>query len=332
MRYRPIDSIRGLFALMIVWHHICPLLGIPYHYDFGNTIVLFFFILSGFHIALGWKDRIEGHTKDFIMRRCKKIFPIQWLMTILFVVCGINVVSLWTVPFHLTLTQSLIPLWKINFTLNTPSWFLSSIFICYLIAPLLIKWAKNYRARFILFYFVALLGFSLFVFLLPDSIGHRWLVYINPFARILDFSIGIILGVIWNNERIYHKYESISRINYGIIELILIVAVVSFMVCRPLNSFNDYTFIRYPALVAFIVVFTLSKGFISKLLSNRLFTWLGKISMSIYMTHTFILAFVQKIDIDLSIKIILSYLLTLLMSVIVEKVLGFIPILNKRNK
>lgn len=52
----PIDSIRGIFALLIVWHHYHP---IHYHYNFGDTIVLFFFILSGFHIAITWKDKIH---------------------------------------------------------------------------------------------------------------------------------------------------------------------------------------------------------------------------------------------------------------------------------
>lgn len=41
-KYRSIDAIRGFFALLIVWHHLCSMMGIPYNMDFGNTIVLFF--------------------------------------------------------------------------------------------------------------------------------------------------------------------------------------------------------------------------------------------------------------------------------------------------
>lgn len=78
------DSIRGIFALMIVWHHLAEMFGIPYEFDFGNSIVLFFFVVSGFHISLGWGDKIEGREREFILKRCVKIFPLQWLTLGLF--------------------------------------------------------------------------------------------------------------------------------------------------------------------------------------------------------------------------------------------------------
>lgn len=108
-KYRSIDAIRGIFALLIVYHHVCGMMGISYNWNFGDTIVLFFFILSGFHITITWKDKIQGHSKEFIIKRCSKIFPIQWLMILLFVLCDINIFSDWAILFHFTLMQSLIP-------------------------------------------------------------------------------------------------------------------------------------------------------------------------------------------------------------------------------
>lgn len=116
---RPIDSIRGIFAVLIILHHYLPVINIPYHYDFGNTIVLFFFVLSGFHITLTYKDKIVGNSRRFLVKRCAKIFPLQWLTLLLFVAFGVNLKSLWAIPFHLTLTQSINPFWYINFSLNT---------------------------------------------------------------------------------------------------------------------------------------------------------------------------------------------------------------------
>lgn len=64
----PIDSLRGIFDLLIVWHHLTLTEVSPYHYDFGSTIVLFFFILSGYGISLSWKDKIseKGGGKKFL--------------------------------------------------------------------------------------------------------------------------------------------------------------------------------------------------------------------------------------------------------------------------
>ncbi len=68
----PIDSLRGIFDLLIVWHHLTLTEVSPYHYDFGSTIVLFFFILSGYGISLSWKDKIseKGGGKKFLSRTC----------------------------------------------------------------------------------------------------------------------------------------------------------------------------------------------------------------------------------------------------------------------
>lgn len=59
--------------MLIVWHHLAPTEVSPYHYDFGSTIVLFFFILSGYGISLSWKDKIslkKGAVKKFLSRPC----------------------------------------------------------------------------------------------------------------------------------------------------------------------------------------------------------------------------------------------------------------------
>lgn len=62
---------RFIFSLLIVLHHM-PKEWKPRiaDWDFGNTIVLFFFILSGFLLTVGYKDKIQNRTvsyKDFVI-------------------------------------------------------------------------------------------------------------------------------------------------------------------------------------------------------------------------------------------------------------------------
>ena len=74
-KFRPTDSLRGICALLIVWHHYPHQeMGITYTYDFGNTIVLFFFVLSGYGISLAWKNKIEGFPNSFILSVLLKYF------------------------------------------------------------------------------------------------------------------------------------------------------------------------------------------------------------------------------------------------------------------
>lgn len=324
--YKPIDSLRGVFALFIVWHHLCPVLHIPYNADLGNTIVLFFFMLSGFHISLTWKDKIDTNGKEFLIKRCAKIFPIQWITTLLFVLFGINLVSLWAIPFHLSLLQSLNPLWQINFTLNIPSWFLSSLFICYLFTPLLLKYFNHNKKSASYILIGVSLCFTLFVYVLPDSIGRRWLVYINPFSRLIDYSVGMALGLYWEPIKIFleNRLGNMKKV-CTLFEILGICSFFFFMLYEPIFILNHYNIVRYPFILLFVMIFTFSNGYISCLLSNKWLNYLGVLSMSIYMTHGFILHFMAQInEFPMWIKVLVSYLCILIFAYVINLILPFI--------
>lgn len=319
---RPTDSLRGIFALLIVWHHYAPMSGIAYSADFGNTIVLFFFMLSGFGITLSWKDKIAGKGREFLAKRCVKIFPIQWLTVIFYLIFGINIISWWAVPFHLTLTQSAMLPWQINFTMNTPSWFLSSLSFCYLFTPVILKFAVKHKNTFLFLLICAIAVFSFLVYVLPDTIGRRWLTYINPGARLLDYSCGMALALFWNN--IKNGVSKYSSYGYTIVEIALIGLMFVFMLDTDLFKYNRYAFIRYPVVLGIIAVLSIKKGYVSQMLQRKWLAWLGGISMSIYMMHGFVLHFTTPIaSMPLGLKTVFTYFCILAVSYIVEKGLSY---------
>lgn len=324
-KYRSIDAIRGISALLIVYHHVCGMMRIPYNWNFGDTIVLFFFILSGFHITITWKDKIQGHSKEFIIKRCSKIFPIQWLMTLLFVLCDINIFSAWAILFHFTLMQSLIPFWEIYGSMNAPTWFLSSLFICYLFTPIILKFVNKSNVLFATVLIFSIILFTIFIYILPNTIGRRWLVYINPFARLIDFSVGVLLGVIWSTISNFVIHIPRKATIFTILELATLCGFMVVVSLKPIIALNNYPVIRYPLILLIISTFTLSYGFISKLFSNKVLSWLGNISISIYMIHFFILHYVSKLhEIPIWSRVILAYLLVLFMSYIVNLILPYV--------
>lgn len=323
---KPIDSIRGIFALLIIWHHYAPMMHIYYPYDFGNTIVLFFFMLSGFHIAINWIDKIQNSSYDFIIKRCSKLFPLQWITVILHVIFGVNIVLWWVIPFHLTLTQSLNPMWQSYFSINGPTWFTSSLFICYLLTPAILNFARRKRQQFFCLLTCAVVLCLLTAIMLPDNIGRRWLFYINPFARVLDYSTGMMLGIFYSSEKFKRMISNNSKL-YTALEVIFVFLIVFTMTYEPISQFNSYTSLRYPIVLIFIILFSLQKGYISRLLSSKYIAWLGSVSMSMYMIHSFILYFAGKImNIPLWIHIIATYTCILFASYYMSKIL---PSLSK---
>ena len=319
--FNALNGWRFLFSLLIIVQHFPKLWRGPFiDYEFGNTIVLFFFILSGFLLTRGYCDKIihgKVNYKEFVVKRISTIFPLQWLMTLLFVVFGIDVITYWAIPFNLTLTQSLNPFWYINFTMNYPAWFLSSIFICYLLAPFVYKVFANKKSQFLNIYLCVVILYNLFIFLLPNSIGTRWLCYINPFARLIDFSVGILLAFYWDDIKTIFQGILKNEIIASVFEVLIIGAVFFLFAYQPIQKFNDYTVLRYPIIIFFIIIFALSHGFIKKTLSLKLFQKLGDLSIAIYMTHVFILYFTKMIDTScVALNVITTYVLTLLFAYI----------------
>ena len=319
--FRALNGWRFIFSLLMIVHHLPESWKESFkNYDFGNTIVLFFFILSGFLLTRGYYEKLlmgKIKYKGFIVKRISTIFPLQWLLTLLFVLFSINVVTYWAIPFNLTLTQSLVPFLEINFTMNTPAWFLSSIFICYLLTPLVFRFLANYKFNFLLIYLCIVVTYNLFVLLLPDNIGTRWLCYINPFARLIDFSVGILFALYW--DEINKIFQGILKNNIlaTIFELLVIGAVFFFFAYEPIQEFNNYTVLRYPVIILFIIVFALSFGFVTKILSLKLFQKLGDLSIAIYMTHAFVLYFTKKIEVScVGVNVFLTFVFTLLFAYI----------------
>lgn len=318
-KYRPLDSMRGICSLLIVWHHLAPMMGIPYTFDFGNTIVLFFFILSGFGLTLAWKERFGGNSfpwgvyRRFVVKRCSRLFPLQWLTLLLFLLFDVGWYSLYSIPFHLTLTQSFIPLWQVYYVLNVPSWFLSSLFFCYLLCPFLLNYSHRNQRLFIVLCLVSMVMFFLIVGLLPETIGRTWLTYYNPIARLLDFSVGICLALFWTE--IEERKTHVSKRNGTLLELFFVVVTIAFMVYQPFFDYNPYRVLRYPFIIGLIVVFTFAKGYVSYILSNRTLNWLGSISFAVYMVHCFILGFTKDITcIPLWLNVLFTYFLVIFSS------------------
>lgn len=319
--FRALNGWRFIFSLLIIVHHLPESWKESFkNYDFGNTIVLFFFILSGFLLTRGYYEKLlmgKVKYKDFIVKRISTIFPLQWLLTLLFVLFSINVVTYWAIPFNLTLTQSLVPFWEINFTMNTPAWFLSSIFICYLLVPFIFRFLANKKFKFLLIYLSIVVAYNLFVLLLPDNIGTRWLCYINPFPRLIDFSAGILFALYWDDIKTIFVGVLKNKILASVLELLVIGAVFFFFAYEPIQEFNNYTVLRYPIIILFIIVFALSFGIVTKILSLKSFQKLGDLSIAIYMVHGFVLYFTQMIEVScVEVNVLATFILSLLLSYI----------------
>lgn len=308
---KPLTSLRFFFAFMIFAHHLTFLSksDSPYFRWIHEYIlkegfigVSFFFILSGFILAYNYQDKIlngKVSNKNFFIARIARIYPLHLLCLLIAVPLTIQDVSfelsIWLKQlfFNLTLTQSFIPIRAIYFSFNSPSWSISNELFFYLVFPFLIisiSRLKNYKYnKGLLTLF--LLALPLLMLAIPSTY-YKSLFYVNPFFRVFDFVIGLLLF------ELYSKIKNQQRlIHYNILEVSSVLLLVLFFVFhREFPLVLRYSVYYWLPMSLLILIFSFQKGFISNFLSNRVLILLGEISFGFYMFHQLILKYFKNLN------------------------------------
>ncbi|MGL4325066.1 MAG: acyltransferase family protein, partial [Beijerinckiaceae bacterium] len=159
--YLVLDVFRFVAALGVMLAHYGLVIvlrtggSIPDFIDRFHLLVDFFFILSGFVIALHYDGRIaSAHDyADYMRRRLARIYPLHLLtllLTVLIFALGVSVgmpvrdparFDFSALPSHFMLTHAFSLTRALTF--NVPSWSLSAEFLVYLLFPLLALIARR---------------------------------------------------------------------------------------------------------------------------------------------------------------------------------------------
>lgn len=222
--------------MMIFAHH-------AYGYAAGGApAVAAFFMLSGFCLTLGYKERIISDSFDvfsFYKKRLAKFYSIHWITLVAFMV--VAYLSTHTIKFTLRtllanffLVQSWIPEQSYYFSYNAIAWYLSTALLAYLCFPMLTMFfhTLNRTSR------IATLGGVLFMYGIivctMPTVYHHAMLYINPCARLIDFIIGMFLA------DFYMKYDWNKVVRYkGWID---IGVVVSFLALNAIRIYIPYDY------------------------------------------------------------------------------------------
>ena len=142
-----LTGLKGLFIWFIIYFHTAPktpfFSAIPgnefltlYGGTLGNSM---FFVLSGFLLSWGYRKRIRERTvsfPDYLGRRLAKLYPPYFISTIVMILLnvleyGLSAINLKMVVFDLLLQSGggLVA----SSPYNGPGWFLSALFVCYLV-------------------------------------------------------------------------------------------------------------------------------------------------------------------------------------------------------
>ncbi|MBT2159749.1 acyltransferase family protein [Zobellia barbeyronii] len=213
-RLKILDSIRGIAALVVLYHHIFKLNKEVFQNNLSDTsfvifdfvsglnkeAVLLFFIISGFSIGLSTLKRPLNDRKSingYFYRRFKRILPIYWIAIFLSLLVGIGLNLLYLRDFSflnlmgnlvfLQTSDSLPESWVIPYGMNGPLWSLSYEMFFYVLFPLVYFINKKFLKKLGLYTkYVALL-----LVILLGIIINKKVVFIPYFLFLIGFIIWI---------------------------------------------------------------------------------------------------------------------------------------------
>ena len=322
-----LDILRGICALMIMFYHLDLWTSTDTRsfdnilYKFGRHGVSMFYVLSGFALAIVYKNKLVNLAAilSFYKKRIFRIYPLMILTQVL-TIAGIYIIGRNSLPslYHVLLNfTGLFGLIDNSSAIATGSWSIGNEICFYLFFPILMNifYSKNKLRIIILFISLVLIYYYFNFILLTDtkSLSSQWSIYINTFNQFPLFVVGILLGI--------SHSKNIFRLKTVLATLLLILSVLFFLFLKTPDSdisiVSGYLKIIFIVLIVFIIWSLKSlEHFFKRKLLIKPFVFLGDISYSVYLLHPIIYGFMNLLKNDLSRPqfLITTALLTLLVS------------------
>ena len=307
---KPLTSLRFFFATMVFLSHITFVQTDQSWYNWlqrniffeGYLGVSFFFILSGFILAFNYQDTLslsKVKLKSFYIARIARIFPLHLLaiVCILPILIIKNILPVKILFINLFLVQSFIPIQKVYYSINPPSWSISNEMFFYLLFPFYIYLFNKFKNLFLYFLvIIPILLFITFQFIPMDE--REYFFYVNPVTRSLDFILGIALLPIYKKLKKITADWSVS--NFSTLEVVACtVFLIFFVIHNAIDRSYRFSIYYWIPMVFCILVFSLKNGLVSKFLSKPILVFLGEISFSVYMLHFVVLYYAMWLKEDI---------------------------------
>lgn len=250
---KSLTSLRGIFILFIFFHHCLDL------FTGGGTMaVSFFFVLGGFGLTLGYKNRVIASDfcyKQYLTKRIIKFYPLHWICLIAslpFALLSFSFIQIPVFAINASLLQTWIPIKGVYFSYNAVSWYLANTMFFAVVFPFLLKWIVNasYQGKTLIAmgFFVV---YAVVAMLIPKEMHHA-ILYISPYMRLTDFVLGVFLALGF----LKLKEQSIDFLKNGILTQSLVFLLIALLVVESCVLSDDVVLFApvYWPLVALLIL------------------------------------------------------------------------------
>lgn len=305
----------------------------------GRGGVIVFFMLSGFLLTFKGKE-IPNSTLRTRLKMCRTKFHKLWLLyvlTLIFAFFGYGRIpqtlvdwcySIVSLPLCLTYMQDLIPHVGINISYNGPAWYISAMFIIWILAytfPKSINEIKTWGVSKCLWAIMAIVTIQVIykigechfpTHLIPinhPQVYMSWISYFSPFYNFGYFLMGCFIGRL----SLLHNSQCLLWYSLG-----LIFPLAMFYIMGK-TSYSAYSMPLITELFIGLLMLTImiDKSILNKLLSLKPLVWFGNISASFFLIHGVVNYHLRYVE-DIIAKptlFFISFIISFVLSVLSEK-------------
>lgn len=304
--FTELESLRGIAAVLVCLYHArywIALKNLPFILNF-DLFVDFFFVLSGFVIALNFSKSIANISaySDYLTKRFLRLYPLFFAASIPYFVTSVlktyfnfhsfdtsNYFKLNEFLAYISLTSKWGVVDKLIF--NHPSWSISVEFFLYIISGILFMTSKNRTVNIIISVLLSLISLTVLM-----TYGNGMLNTtgsLSIFRGILSFFIGVIIYYSFNTA-------NTSRIaNTPFIQNIYLFATLGLVsgafILINTNPMIKFVFPLIWAGVIYLVISNRYPSWLINFLKIKSIVYIGTISYSIYLIHPLMIFVTEKI-------------------------------------
>lgn len=335
-----LDVFRIALALLIFMFHSQIHFKCSYSYanDFvktGAIAMTGFMLLSGFVLYMSYSKKDFSNiteVKTFYLKRLISILPLYYSIAIIHVAYQTITGNISLADVAILFPVELFSVQSTYFSLfpyshNSGTWFISCILICYALYPFIQFLISSSSKKFILITLLVISGMLLYAPIVRYYFGlDKLTIYANPFYRLLEFMIGVILAYIVSlGIKAKLLYVLISPFSLLITVFIMIFSISVFRHYFSSNDFMLYNWIALPCFVVIIVNLTLTP--LKSIRHSILIQYLSSIAFTFFLCQVLPLWSASKIvynhfcsDSNL-LKILISLAMCLLGAIIIHELI-----------
>jgi peptidoglycan/LPS O-acetylase OafA/YrhL len=283
---------------------------------FGPFAVLFFFVLSGFCIAINNFDKFANISfnsiKNFMVKKIVKFYPLYILTGLIILVFHYIPLNLkWIYKFVFLYVPMLQPYthWH-SCGGNGTAWFLAALMLCYFVTPFVLcfinNYLKNLKRKMIAYFILYIVLILLSVLLIKLHLSNKsfdYLYYFPP-IRVLHYLAGLILGAVYAQHIKEYIEKSINFIKKSFMDIFVSVLFLLALIIDIKSggvphvhgkSFPVEQIIGIPVIsIVILYLSNASKSILSYILENKIVLYLGSISFECWLIHYVFIVFLKQ--------------------------------------